>query len=258
MNKIWIGIIIGFINIVGVKAQYSEVGVLMGATNYLGDLVPPRQFFLEGNFSAGRRQRNLNFETDLLEISVMGQFNLLPFRPKRTYRPITPYGFVGIGVFHFNPRTTYLGREVYLQPLGTEGQGIEGYPDKYALWEIAIPAGVGVKFCLHSRVNLTVEIGFRKTFTDYIDDVSGDYVNIQTIRANNGLEAANLSNRTYDDNGRQVELAGSPRGLAGKDWYSFMGIGLTYSLHEAPIYFRKRVPSMKRYKKSKGNATRWM
>lgn len=292
MHKIWIiTLIITFTNTFGLKAQYSEVGLLMGATNYLGDLVPPRQFFLEGSFSigamyqynftdriavranvlygqlqgddnnssfdSGRRQRNLDFKTNLLEFSVMGQINLLPFHPKRTYRPITPYGFVGIGLFHFNPYTTYQGKQVYLQPLGTEAQGVAGYPDKYSLWEISIPAGIGVKFCLHSRVNLTVEIGFRKTFTDYIDDVSGDYVNIQTIRANNGLLAANLSNRTYDDNGRQIELEGSPRGLEGKDWYSFMGIGLTYSLHDAPVYFKKRVPK-RRTKKSTRNGGRWM
>ncbi len=256
------------------KAQYGELGLLLGTTNYLGDLVPPRQFFLGTNpsigasfqfnfsdrlsvrthilygqlsgndynstFDSGRKQRNLDFTTNLLEFAILGQLNLLPFHPKRTYRPITPYGFVGVAVFHFNPYTTYQGEQVFLQPLGTNAQGIAGYPAKYALWEISIPAGLGVKFCLTNRINLTVEFGIRKTFTDYLDDVSGDYVNLDIIRKGNGNLAAALANRTYDDNGQQIELQGNPRGFPSKDWYSFMGVGLSYSLHKNNVYFKKK------------------
>jgi len=256
------------------QAQYGEVGLMVGTTNYLGDFVPPRQFFLGTSFSigalyqynftnrisvranifygrlrgddnnstydSGRRQRNLSFKTNLMEISVLGQVNMLPFHPTQAHRPITPFGFIGVGVFHFNPYTNYLGEDVYLQPLGTEGQGMEGYPEKYSLWQISIPMGVGVKFCLHKRVNFSVEFGLRKTFTDYIDDVSGDYVNLDELRAGNGNMAVDLSNRTYDDNGNQIELEGSPRGLPAKDWYTFIGVSITYSMHKGNLYFKRR------------------
>ncbi len=277
------------------RAQYGEAGVITGVTNYLGDLVPPRTFFLgtsfsvggvyqynftnrisirgnvlygqlrgddnNSNYDSGRRQRNLDFKTDLFEISVVGQVNILPFQPTSTFRPITPYGFLGFAVFHFNPYTNYLGEKTFLQPLGTEGQGIDGYPEKYKLWEIAIPMGLGVKFCLHPRVNLSVELGMRKTFTDYIDDVSGDYVNLQTLRQNSGLLTAELSNRTYDNNGNQIELENSPRGHAGKDWYTFMGITVTYSMHKQNQYFKpkkKKASPKKTPREKKKESGRWM
>lgn len=271
------------------KAQYSEVGLMLGATNYLGDLVPPREYFLgtsfalgatyqynftdrisiRGNFiwgkvkgsdrnssyDSGRRQRNLDFSSHLFEFSVLGQVNILPFHPKRKFKPVTPFVFAGIAVFHFNPTTEYKGETVYLQPLGTEGQGMDGYAPKYSLVEISIPVGFGVKFCLTKRINLSIEVGVRKTFTDYLDDVSGDYVPLGELRAGNGALAANLSNRTYDNDGNQIERFGNPRGHSGKDWYSFMGLSVTYSLHKY-IYFDKRKKRKKTKIKKKGG--KWM
>lgn len=272
-----------------VNAQYSEVGVMLGATNYLGDLVPPQQYFLGTNlglgatyqynftdriavrgaviwgqltgsdknstYESGRRQRNLSFKSHLVEFSVLGQVNILPFHPKKNFKPITPYVFAGIAVFHFNPTSVYKNELVYLQPLGTEGQGMDGFADKYSLWEISIPAGIGVKFCVTKRINLSFEFGLRKTFTDYIDDVSGDYVELDILRAGNGALAANLSNRTYDNNGNQIERVGNPRGYNGKDWYSFMGVSITYSLHKY-IYFEKK--RKKRRKTRSKDSGQWM
>ena len=271
------------------NAQYGEIGLLFGTTNYLGDLVPPQQYFLgtniglgatyqynftdriavRGNFiwgslsgddkkstyDSGRRQRNLNFKSHLVEFSVLGQVNILPFHPKKGRKPITPYVFAGIAVFHFNPTTVYKNELVYLQPLGTEGQGMDGFPDKYSLWEVSIPAGIGVKFCVTKRINISFEFGLRKTFTDYIDDVSGDYVDLDILRAGNGIQAANLSNRSYDSNGNQIELVGNSRGYNGKDWYSFMGLSITYSLHKY-IYFEKKKKRNSRAKSKDGG--RWM
>lgn len=273
-----------------VWAQYGEVGVLMGTTNYLGDLVPSQEYFLgtsfgmgatyqynftnriavRGNFiwgrlkgddknstyDSGRRQRNLNFQSSIVEVSALAQINMLPFHPKRNFKPITPYGFIGIALFHFNPYTTYKGKQVYLQPLGTEGQGLEGYPEKYSLIELSIPVGIGLKFCLSKRFNLSFEFGLRKTFTDYLDDVSGGYVPLAELRQGNGLMAANLSNRTYDNNGNQIEQTGNPRGHTGKDWYTFMGFSVTYSLHKY-IYFEKK-SRRKKSKHKKRSTGRWM
>ncbi|CAA6826075.1 MAG: Unknown protein [uncultured Aureispira sp.] len=255
------------------SAQYGEVGGLLGASNYLGDLVPPQQYFLGTNFAigatyqynftdrisvrgnliwgqvhgedknssygSGRRQRNLDFHSHILELSALAQINILPFHPKRNFKPITPYCFLGVALFHFNPTTVYKGTQYYLQPLGTEGQGLDGYAAKYSLVELSIPFGFGLKFCLTKHLNLSFEFGMRKTFTDYLDDVSGDYVPLNTLKAGNGLLAANLSNRSYDDAGNQIEKAFTPRGSSGKDWYTFMGLSVTYSLHKY-IYFEKK------------------
>lgn len=272
------------------NAQYGEVGVLMGVSNYLGDLVPPQEYFLgtsfamgatyqynftnrisvrgnliwgqirgddkNSNYDSGRRQRNLNFHSHILEFSALAQVNILPFHPKREFKPITPYVFAGVAVFHFNPTTTYKSKQYYLQPLGTEGQGMDGYGEKYSLVEISIPAGIGVKFCLTKRINLSFEFGLRKTFTDYLDDVSGDYAPLDELRAGNGTLAADLSNRSYDAAGNQIEKAYTPRGFPAKDWYSFMGFSVTYSLHKY-IYFEKR-KKKKRTKPKKKSSGKWM
>lgn len=290
MRIILLSLVLVFKSFYGI-AQYGEVGVIIGVTNYLGDLVPSQEYFLGTNFAmgatyqynftnrisvrgnfiwgqingsdknstydSGRRQRNLDFHSHIIEFSALGQVNILPFHPKRNFRPITPYVFAGIAVFHFNPTTIYKTQKTYLQPLGTEGQGMEGYVDKYSLVEISIPAGIGVKFCLTKRFNLSFEFGLRKTFTDYLDDVSGDYVPLAELRSGNGKMAANLSNRSYDEYGNQIEKAWTPRGHVGKDWYTFMGFTLTYSLHKY-VYFKKRRKLKKARKAKRGGNGRWM
>lgn len=275
-------------------AQYSEVSIGLGTSNYLGDLVPPRTYFLGTNvalgghyhyhftprwsvrgsitwgqlsgddvnssYDSGRRQRNLNFQSPLLEGSAMVQFFVLPFEPSRDRRPISPYGFIGVGVFHFNPYTLFKNKRVYLQPLGTEGQGIKGFPEKYSLWELSIPFGGGVQFNLGGRFNLAVELGARKTFTDYIDDVSGPYINLNTLREGNGQLAAALSNRTYASDGQQIELEGAPRGNIGKDWYLISQVRLSYTLQRR-YYFktkrkkRRRAPTNQQDRSGNG---KWM
>jgi len=96
---------------------------------------------------------------------------------------LRPYGVIGLGLFHFNPQGSYRNQYgdvswVDLQPLHTEGQGFPEYPDRkpYKLTQMNIPIGVGIKYFLSENLNLSFEIVHRKTFTDYIDDVSTRYV----------------------------------------------------------------------------------
>ena len=79
----------------------------------------------------------------------------------------------------------------------------------------------------------------RKTFSDYLDDVSGNYAPLADLWAHNGIMAKNLSNRSYDAQGNQIELAGTPRGHAAKDWYTFVGVSVSYSLQKN-VYFSKK------------------
>jgi hypothetical protein len=111
-------------------------------------------------------------------------------QPPRPARPwITPYVFVGVAVYHFNPYAyDTTGKKVYLQPLSTEGEGLPQYPGRkeYALTQLAIPFGGGIKFRITDRVVLAYEIGMRKLFTDYLDDVSNTYVSETVLLAAKG------------------------------------------------------------------------
>ena len=176
--------------------------------------------------------RNLSFETRLLEFSAVGEYNLLNLYESR----YTPYVFGGLAIFKFNP---YVydngGQEHFLKPLSTEGQGINGYPDRkpYSLTQFAIPFGGGFKFAINDDLRIGVEAGLRKLFTDYLDDVSTNYIDQADLLAARGFRAVEFSYRgdevigggsTYPTKGAQ---RGSPKS---KDYYYFAGIHLTYRL----------------------------
>lgn len=134
----------------------------------------------------GRQVRNLSFFTAVnagfLDLQIE------PFRNKKTWDNgkllLSPYAGFGLGFFQFNPKTMYNGSEVELQPLGTEGQGLSGYANKYRLVDIMIPINAGLKVYFPSRrVSLALDFNYNHTFTDYIDDVSTVYpkkIDVQT------------------------------------------------------------------------------
>jgi len=195
-----------------------------------------------------RYKRNLSFRNDIKELSLLGIVDL--FQNRRSYlrRPdFTPYVFAGVAVFHHNPKAYYDGGEIptgwyELQPLGTEGQNVNSadYPDPYSRIQFAIPFGLGVKYKIARQWDLGFEITWRKTFTDYIDDVSTNYAD----KGDLSREAAILSDRsaetgrypvTTGPNGyRHVNgfgTKGDQRGdVTDKDWYISTGITLSYIL----------------------------
>ncbi len=133
-----------------------------------------------------RKQRNLDFRSNIAEAYVAGEiFPLMLLNNNEgDYKPrMRPYGVLGIGVFHFRPEGSLPningGKTWYdLHSLHTEGEGFEEYPERknYALTQVNIPMGLGVKYFLSDRLNLSLEVLHRKTFTDYIDDVSTEYI----------------------------------------------------------------------------------
>lgn len=117
------------------------------------------------------KQRNLSFKSMVYSLDAIVEFEIFDLRKKR----FTPYIFAGFGAFHFNPYTEDAnGYKEYLQPLGTEGQGLTIYPDRkpYKRIQTSIPIGGGVKIKLRSNNVLAFEYKYRLTNTDYIDDVS--------------------------------------------------------------------------------------
>lgn len=174
---------------------------------------------------AVNKDRNLSFHTDIFELAAGVEFNYFPFQLGHDRYRGTMYVLAEIGVFKMNPKTMFNDSEVELQPLGTEGQGTSlSSKNNYRLTQLTVPIGVGAKISVGSRASINFEIGLRKTFTDYIDDVgSSSYVDPGALALENGSIAAALSNRS----GR---LFGQRGDSANKDWYMFGGMMLTVSL----------------------------
>ncbi|TAF65164.1 MAG: hypothetical protein EAZ55_09440 [Cytophagales bacterium] len=145
--------------------------------------------------------RNSHFRNDVYEFSLSFSYIVHEFKLKNA-SILHPYIMIGGGVFYHNPKArtpTEFGQEwVELQPLGTEGQGREGYDKKYSKWQVAIPFGIGAQYRLHknSRWVFSFEMGMRYTFTDYIDDVSKSYADPNDL---DDLTRA-MANRTMEVN----------------------------------------------------------
>ena len=134
-----------------------------------------------------RLARNLDFKSNITEGTFMAELYptvLFEDQPTEVTGRLRPYGLIGVGVFHFNPMGEYIDPNtsqttwVYLQPLHTEGEGFPEYPNRknYVLTQLNIPMGAGLKYYFSDKVNLSFEVIYRKTFTDYIDDVSTTYI----------------------------------------------------------------------------------
>jgi len=144
-----------------------------------------------------RKQRNLDFKTYVFEAyAALEIFPTMIFNTDKSYRPkIRPYGLIGVGIFNFDPQgsiTDASGNKTWykLHSLRIEGQGMPEYPNSkpYKLTQLNIPLGAGIKYHATERINISTEFLYRKTFTDYIDDVSRNY--IDPVDYNKYLSAA--------------------------------------------------------------------
>lgn len=259
-NWILLGLIL--LPFIGVSQRYkaaTEMGVFGGGGYYIGDLNPNKHFiYSKPAFGAIFRynlttrlslratgtygsvygsdadsddlyqiNRNLSFSSKILELAFGLEIDMFKYRISDMKYPITPYFFYEAAYMRMNPvAQDEFGNEVSLNSLGTEGQGT-ALSDKnpYKLNQFTIPLGIGVKFNLRERIAVSLEYGIRKTFTDYLDDVSGNYVDANALGALNGPLAAQLSDPSLDGAPR----AGGNRGNSStKDWYSFYGVMLTF------------------------------
>ena len=120
--------------------------------------------------------RNLSFETVLIEWAHIMEFSFMDFGTRKE-RIAAHYVFLGVSGFYFNPKAFYVDRWVELQPLGTEGQRLPGGTGPYSRFQVAIPFGLGFNIRVgdYRDVVIGFEVGFHKTFTDYIDDIAGVY-----------------------------------------------------------------------------------
>lgn len=137
-----------------------------------------------------RYVRNLDIKTNIWEANLLAEIS--PLRLSNwefgnlAKSRIQPYILLGVSGFYFNPRGTYkdltAGTEklIDLQPLRTEGQNMNApgatFPKGYNLFSYAAVGGVGVRFDIGKGLGLGLEYQLRFTFTDYLDDVSGKYI----------------------------------------------------------------------------------
>lgn len=182
-----------------------------------------------------RYHRNMNFRNDIVELSAVGIFDLIANRNNYIKRPdFVPYVFAGVSVFHHNPKglvkggsiptTLEAGSYVNLQPLKTEGTD-------YSLTSISIPFGGGVRYKVNKSFDIGLEIGWRKTFTDYLDDVSKTYIPVTNLNSDAAKYFGNGITRTDDGDFVNFNSPGEMRGKGNEnDWYIVTGINVNYIL----------------------------
>jgi hypothetical protein len=247
---------------------YTFQGVRLGGGIGLSYRLSPNfsagVHFLQGRIAAADRNnsdpglyyRNLDFFSNISELNLMGSFHLTD--PEKTR--LSPYITGGLAVFRFNPFTRdSQGEKFYLQPLGTEGQGLPGYPQApYRRNQISIPFGGGIDFKLTDKVSLAWEVIFRMTGTDYLDDVSTVYANQIDLFIGRGPKAVELAFRGDEVTGvNPVFLNGYPDGAkrgnpGAKDWYYYSGLRFTYRLSS-----RERGGAGANFGKSRTDCPRW-
>ncbi len=245
----------------------SDIGFTIGGMNYIGDLNNQSMFgtvnlayggmyrlnfderwsmrididygHVEGGNPDYIARRNLSFHSYIFEGALRAEFNFFPFSMRDDHYVWTPYIFAGLGFFAYNPKAYFTdplsGESDWyeLQPLGTEGQGSPVAPDRtpYTLKQLAMPFGIGFKYHPSKSFTLSVEYGFRKTWTDYIDDVSTTYVDNEQLAYYMGEITAGLADRSSEVEPGYVNAAGMKRGDDSlDDWFAYFNVSFTVSL----------------------------
>jgi opacity protein-like surface antigen len=233
----------------------------LGARYDLNEHIMARSYFTftslradDKKGTAVMQQRNLNFKSKILDWELTAQYNLFSLND----RWWTPYVFAGIGVFHFNPYTKdSAGHKTFLKPLSTEGEGFMPGVKNYKLTQFSIPLGIGAEYSLNEDMRIGIEFGYRKTFTDYIDDVSTVYVDETSLFNARGQKAVDLAWRGDEKGGSPYPAGGVTRGNSkNKDGYYYVAI--TYTVRYFFDKYKQIVglPAVKKEKRVGCPATR--
>lgn len=208
-----------------------------------------------------RVARNLNFQNNIYELAARIELTLFYHNDvggRGYYNPdFKIYGFLGAGVIKHNPKARYYGnledyngKLIALQPLKTEGV-------EYKLWQFTLPAGIGLYFTHKKTHRFGWELGYRTTFTDYLDDVSTNYVDDSKLNENMLDIAREMSNRTTDESlanaaafAGQYEVdipnkgsfaPGEKRGdVSNNDGYLFTQFSYSYVIKGRSAFYKKR------------------
>lgn len=243
--------------------QEGEYGITVGAAHYFGDLnnraavnrpkIAIGGFFRKqfNNYAGIRltahfaqlgysdkysqndyqRRRNLSFNTNIFELALRGDFNFFKYIPSDPDHSFTPYATIGLGVFSYDPYAYLNGQKYYLRPLNTEGETFYKGRKAYGTMAVCIPVGMGVKYAVTDKVNVSFEVAYRFTTTDYIDDVSTTYIGIDKFPSSNPPSAAALlQDRSYAT-GTPIGVEGRQRGFSKqKDAYAIAEFGISFNI----------------------------
>ena len=249
-----------------IQSQNYGIGFVLGASQYKGDLSDKTEKYYENlrfakgvsftyklhrtmDFSASfintymeakdseadspdRRRRNLSFKSRLNELSLCFHFYPVSLFTKKEHK-IKPFIKTGIGVFGFNPMAELDGEWIKLQPLHTEGQGMPlSGVNSYSLIDISYPFGFGIDYNPLPYLKIRAEISPRKTYTDYLDDVSADYYDLNKIRIYSSDLAARMAYRETNWNFDNVpDVEGIQRGNPqNNDWYIIHQVSIYYMI----------------------------
>ncbi len=171
------------------------------------------------------QRRNLSFNSHIFEGAATFEFNFMPYTHGSRDEFFTPYLFGGFSVFHYNPKAKHNGEWIKLQQMGTEGQ-FKG--EEYFLTQPALVYGLGIKWDLTPEWSMNVELNARYLFTDYLDDVSTVYPEMDDLEALRGELAVMMSDRSIPDaEGILIGQPGRQRGDdSNNDYFTFFGIGV--------------------------------
>lgn len=187
-----------------------------------------------------RNARNLNFRNDMFDLAVTGQVFFYEdndlgntYRYKNGFRA---YFFAGIGAYYSNPKT--LDGGVALRPLHTEGVS-------YSPVGINIPAGIGFYFTFHKKHRIGYELNYRTTFTDYLDDISGNYPDDPSMSGDPSLSlrTPELGVTITEENAGLYNSHdwGQKRGdKTHKDAYMTMSVSYSYVLRGKSSFYKGR------------------
>ena len=147
----------------------------------------------------GRVGRNLHFRNDLLELSATAEFYFFQMtdigQAYRFNKDLRAYGFIGLAGLYQNPKGYYRGEWIALKPLHTEAQKKE-----YSNYQLSIPLGIGLAYTFDKVHRIGWEIGWRTTFTDYLDDVSTVYADPADLPNAVAVNMANQSQQAFLEN----------------------------------------------------------
>jgi|688.fasta_scaffold02281_18 hypothetical protein len=251
---------IGLILCTEVKSQNFFTTAFAGASNYAGDIqdkaftlirakpawgiglmfeLNPRmliradmsfaKLYANDKFSKINQARNLSFNSDITEFSVGFEYVLFDLYEHK----VSPYVFTGVGIFKFSPYVEASnGSRIILSELDTEGQGFYQGRKKYNLRQLCIPFGGGLQWALTDNKRIAFVIGVRKTFTDYLDDVSTTYIDENLLRQQRGAQAVKMAYRGDElSNGASYPQDGAIRGNPkSKDLYYFTGVSMRFRI----------------------------
>lgn len=181
-----------------------HVGTLLGSNYFVGDAIQSNFELTYGTFVSyvlneliefqgtykysllqnkfpSNYNEDVSLRTDINSLSVRVNYNL--FNVSNT---LTIDFFLGFGLLNFQPKGEYQGYYYNLKKLRTEGEA-------YRSNTFFTPFGVSVSKEIFKDFFIAFELAYEKTFTDYLDDISGNYVDYNTILNENGDIAAFFS-----------------------------------------------------------------